>query len=95
MSKRTRYTISLLPTDLELIDHLERVKQHSTISLYVRNLIKNDINESHTKKQNIDDIIEKVIQRIKEDDKLHINFNITNQESSFGDEQRNIISSLF
>jgi hypothetical protein len=95
MSKRTRYTISLLPSDINIIEHLEKVKEHTTISMYVRNLIKCDLNGSYRNSLDIDQVVERVFQRINEDGNLRLNAVIDNQEISISEEQRDIISSLF
>jgi hypothetical protein len=93
VTNRTRYTISLLPSDNDIIKHLENVKEHSTISMYIRNLIKSDLNGSYRGNPDINLIVEKVIQRIKEDGELQ--FSADHEEISISDEQRGIISSLF
>lgn len=95
MPKRTRYTISLLPSDLDIIEHLEKIKEQTTISMYVRNLIKNDLNEENRGITNIEQLVEKVIQRIKADDRLQVVNTSNHVELVVSDEQRDIISSLF
>ena len=95
MTARKRYTISLLPSDIDIIEHLENVKEHTTFSMYVRNLIKSDMDGSNYRNPNIDQIVEKVIKRIKQDGKLQLNVHAENNEVSISDEQRDIISSLF
>jgi hypothetical protein len=95
MSKRTRYTISLLPSDIDIIEHLENVKEHTTISMYVRNLIKGDLNGSYRGNLDIDQVVVKVIQRIREDDEFYPNITSKSEEIAFSDDQRDIISSLF
>jgi hypothetical protein len=95
MPQRTRYTISLLPSDLDIIEHLEKIKEHTTISLYIKNLIKSDLNGNFREKPDVNQIVEMVIERLMIDGKLQVNVSADNQEVSISEEQRDIISSLF
>jgi hypothetical protein len=95
MSKRTRYTISLLPSDIDIIEHLEKIKEHTTISMYIKNLIKSDLNGNFREKPDVNQIVEMVIERLMIDGKLQVNVSADNQEVSISEEQRDIISSLF
>lgn len=96
MSKRIRYTISLLPSDTDIMDHLESVKKHTTISMYIRNLIKRDLNSSYHETKDIEKLVEMVIERIKESGELRQNVSSSKvKKQPITDEQRDIIMSLF
>jgi len=63
--------------------------------MYVRNLITSDLNSSYRGNVDIDQVVEKVIQRIREDDEFSPNFTSKNEKFAISDDQRDIISSLF
>lgn len=92
---RSRYTISFLPSDSDLVNHLEKVKGHTTISMYVRSLIKKDLCGDYQSSSDIDQIVEKVIQTLKEDDRFQLSINSDQEELAISDEQKDVIMSLF
>lgn len=95
MPKRTRYTISLLPSDIDIIEHLEMIKEQTTISMYIKRLIKSDLNGIYQGNLDINHIVDMVIDRIKADGKLQLNVSVDNEKVPINDEHRDIITSLF
>ncbi|WP_026673775.1 hypothetical protein [Alkalihalobacterium bogoriense] len=89
--ERIRFTVSLLPEDTDIIAHLEKVKEHSTISLYVRNLIRQDISRGS---KNSDDLVDKVIERLRANHKVSFNVN-KNLKQEISKKQMELINSLF
>jgi hypothetical protein len=94
MISRARYTISFLPSDSDLIAHLERIKENTTVSLYVRNLIKKDLNNYHDT-HDIDSIVDRVLQKIKSNSNLQFSEKDPKQESTISEANKNVVTSLF
>lgn len=90
--ERIRFTVSLLPEDTDIIAHLEKVKEHSTISLYVRNLIRQDISGES---KNTDDLVDKVIERLRATHEVAVNNVHKNIKQEFSKKQMELINSLF
>lgn len=94
MTQRARYTISFLPTDADLINHLENIKEHTTVSMYVRSLIRKDLYDEHIT-PNIDDLVEKVILKLKCNNDILLSPQSNEPEIKISEEQKNIVASLF
>lgn len=92
MTQRSRFTISFLPTDTDLINHLDEIKKHTTVSLYVRNLIRRDLYGEHIT-PNIDEVVEKVIQKLKCNNDIPLQPD--EPEAKISEEQKSIIATLF
>ena len=94
MTQRARYTISFLPTDTDLINHLENIKEHTTVSMYVRSLIRKDLYDEHIT-PNIDDLVEKVILKLKCNNDILLSPQSNKPEIKISEEQKGIVASLF
>ncbi|WP_175638351.1 hypothetical protein [Metabacillus schmidteae] len=94
MTKRARYTISFLPTDTDLIQHLDKIKEHKTVSMYVRSLIKKDLYDEHIT-PDIDNVVEKVILKLKCNKDFSLSPQSNEDEIKISEEQKNIIATLF
>ncbi|WP_047979728.1 hypothetical protein [Ornithinibacillus contaminans] len=60
-----KYTISFLPNDKELLQFVEKKREHQNFSAYVRELIRSDMKTGGNSE--FDRMFEYVIKRIKED----------------------------
>jgi len=93
MSAHQRFTISFLPTDHDIISHLENVRQSQSISPYIRQLIRNDMEKKEVK-TDIDAVVEKVLEKLNGNGTF---VKESNQQvkTDITDEQKDIISSIF
>ncbi|MCM3390227.1 hypothetical protein M3649_19195 [Ureibacillus chungkukjangi] len=94
MTHRARYTISFLPTDTDLIKHLDNIKAQTTVSMYVRALIRKDLDNENTP-PNIDDVVEKVMKKLNSKNAISIPLQSNEPEIKINEEQRSIITNLF
>lgn len=93
MSAHQRITISLLPSDKDLISHLENVRQSQSISPYIRQLIRNDM-EKEEVETDIDAVVAKVLEKLNANGSF---VKVPNQEvkTEMSEEQKDIISFIF
>lgn len=63
--------------------------------MYIRNLIKSDLNGNFRENPDVNHIVEMVIERLMIDGKLQFDVRSDNKEVFINEEQRDIISSLF
>ncbi|MDF1510668.1 hypothetical protein PZE06_21265 [Robertmurraya sp. DFI.2.37] len=94
MTQRLRYTISFLPTDTDLIKHLDEIKEQTTVSMYVRNLIRKDLYDEHAT-PNIDDVVERVLLKLKSNNDISLLLQSNELKVKISEEQKSIISTLF
>jgi glucan phosphoethanolaminetransferase (alkaline phosphatase superfamily) len=94
MTYRARYTISFLPSDTDLINHLNEMKENTTVSMYVRGLIRRDFYGENTS-LNTDDIVDKVIQKLKNNKEHSFIDQASDSQLKISEEQKSLITNLF
>lgn len=95
MNERNKITISFLPSDSDLWSHLQSIKETCNISQYIRNLIRQDMNNTP---QFIDEdiIIERIVQALQNREIIvPENNKRTNDAIPLNNEAKNTIFSLF
>lgn len=88
-----KYTISIPSTDKELIDFVNDKKKHSNFSLYIRDLVKKDMDNPIN--NDLENIYEYVLSRLKDDDSFKSDKNLDEVDQSVDDIDKDIIMDLF
>jgi hypothetical protein len=95
MIERNKITISFLPYDSDLWDFIQNKKETCNISEYIRNLIRQDM-DNHSSFIDEDKIVERILHALQNNEVIvsKINSEVT-EHFLVNEETKNTINSLF
>jgi hypothetical protein len=95
MTYRNKISISFLPYDEDIWSYIQNKKKKCNISEYIRNLIRNDMENGESKLISEEKIIENLLQRINFYDKSITSSENEETKTLINVETKNTIDNLF